>query len=150
GLGGRLLEPVSRGELRPAAQRLRLGRLARVPRARRAEEPGRATPELELRSGALACHVRDPAAAPGLLSPARSLHLVEASPAVNRPTTAALFLLVAVLGFAAWRQVRREAKEKSEEEVRLFPGVDPASAKVLRIENLERDQHLAFERDENG
>jgi Domain of unknown function (DUF4340) len=69
---------------------------------------------------------------------------------MSRVTLAVLALVVALLGFVAWRQVRKEAGEKRNAELALFEGVDPARVKRLLVENLLRDQHLAFERDEQG
>lgn len=69
---------------------------------------------------------------------------------MSRKTLAVLVAAVALLGYAAWRQLRREEHEKRSEDVALFAGVDPARVKRLLVENLERDQHLAFERDDRG
>jgi len=69
---------------------------------------------------------------------------------MSRKTLLVLLLVVAGLGFAVWRESRREAGAKQAEEIALFEGVDPSRVLRLRIENLERDQHIAFEPDGRG
>jgi hypothetical protein len=69
---------------------------------------------------------------------------------VNRATLLLLAILVAGLGYFAWREVRHEEQAKKDEDVRLFEGVDPARVKRFLVENLERNLHLAFERDARG
>lgn len=66
---------------------------------------------------------------------------------MNRVTLIVLSALVIGLGFLAYRQMGRDALDASENDVPLFVGLDENSVVGVRIDNIERDVQMSFERD---
>lgn len=69
---------------------------------------------------------------------------------MSRVTLVVLLIVVAGLGALAWRMSAKNALPPDTADVALFPGIDPASVRALRIENTTSDQHIRIERDANG
>ncbi len=70
---------------------------------------------------------------------------------MNPRTTVVLIVLVALLGGAAWWQLRSEQANPQIGNVRpLFEGFDPARIEAIRIDNLERDVQVVLRRSEGG
>lgn len=69
---------------------------------------------------------------------------------MSRKTLFVLAALVIALGALAWWQVRVETSDVAEADVPLFEGVDPGRVTFVRVEDLQREQHVKFERDASG
>lgn len=68
-----------------------------------------------------------------------------------KPITLVVLLVVVLgLGWYAMRTADQEGKTLADADVRLFPALDENLVTSLRIENVERDLHMRFERDANG
>ncbi|MBL8862992.1 MAG: DUF4340 domain-containing protein [Planctomycetes bacterium] len=65
-------------------------------------------------------------------------------------TLLVLVLLVLALAWFATRTARESDAALAEAEIVLFPGVEEALVTGVRLENVARDLHLSFERDERG
>lgn len=65
-------------------------------------------------------------------------------------TLAFLVVVVAGLAFLALRTLEREQRALAEQEVTVFPGLDANLVAALRLENVQRDLHMRFERDPQG
>ncbi len=70
---------------------------------------------------------------------------------MNRLTPLILMILVVGLGYVALQQSKKEAQEAEDTAItRLFEGVDMSKLQGIRIENIERGQHVRVERDGSG
>jgi len=69
---------------------------------------------------------------------------------VSWRTLLVLVLVVAGLGWFALRTADVEKHALAEQDVALFPGLDENLVVALRIENVQRDLHMRFERDSRG
>jgi hypothetical protein len=69
---------------------------------------------------------------------------------VNKLTPLLLLALVVGLGFAIWKQTEREDPTANQVHVPLFEDLDAAAITRVRIDNIERSQHLTMERDGGG
>ncbi|MCY2961490.1 MAG: DUF4340 domain-containing protein [Planctomycetota bacterium] len=65
-------------------------------------------------------------------------------------TLAVLVVAVAALAFFALRTAKREEQSLARQDAALFPGLDANLVSALRIENVQRDLHMRFERDPKG
>lgn len=66
---------------------------------------------------------------------------------MNRLTLISLLAFVAGLGFLAWRQSRSDANYIKDQDVPLFPGLDASAVTAVKIDHVEHDQQMRFERD---
>ncbi|MEM6675954.1 MAG: DUF4340 domain-containing protein [Planctomycetota bacterium] len=69
---------------------------------------------------------------------------------MNRLTPIVLFVVVALLGYVAYRQTEHEEANPLDEVEALFPGVEMRRVTAVRLENLRASRHLRFERDSAG
>ena len=69
---------------------------------------------------------------------------------MSRKTIFALVLLAAALGFAAWRELKKEAVERKAEDLPLLEGVELSRVRRLHLDHLEREKSFAFDRDADG
>ncbi len=69
---------------------------------------------------------------------------------MNARTLIVLALAVGGLAFLALRQSRKDDALLAERDVALFEGLDENLVVALRIENVQRDLHMRFERDGRG
>ncbi|MBL8857397.1 MAG: DUF4340 domain-containing protein [Planctomycetes bacterium] len=66
---------------------------------------------------------------------------------MSRLTLLLLLVLVAGLGYLAWRQSQADATWVKDNDVPLFPGLAVNDVAAVRIDNLERGAQMRFERD---